>query len=381
MNRRFLRLCLVLPILLGAIQCSQKPRLELPAREVIQADADNVTDPTEIVVLAADVLQMNALVKEAGGVGYSVLRARPLTSLGMVMSVLRIPQGRSGEAAIDELEGLLPGVTAGVNHAYPTGSLQSGRRGRLYANTLLGWPSEGCVPRQPIGIIDAAGPGIVPPARFRSFTATPGSDAQHGAFVAALLTQQGRLDAPDLYVANVIGESRRGRSEASVDAIVAALDWLQSEGVRLVNVSLAGPYNKILDLASTRASQRGMVIVAAAGNDGAASPPRYPAAFSKVIAVTAVDANMAPYAQAVVGPHIDIAAPGVDLFVGGRYVSGSSFAAPFVTAFLASADPSGMTADRARGMLRAGVTDLGAPGKDPVFGDGLLSLQDRCAGG
>ncbi len=378
MTTSLIRLAAGLLIVLVLAQCSPQRSLELPPAAMIRADAGVVTDASEIVVLAQTRAQMDELVAAAAGQGYALRRTRVLTSLGLVMSVMTIPAGQGGAAAIAELEALVPGVIAGVNHAYVTANTAA-IAGRLYADALLGWPPGGCRARQPIGVIDAAAPGLVPAPRFRSFTPAPSTEPRHGAQVVALLTRQGRLEAPDLYVANVIGQSARGRSEASVDAMVAALSWLHAEGVRLVNVSLAGPYNKILDHASARASQRGMVIVAAAGNDGAASPPRYPAAFSRVIAVTAVDANKALYRRAVTGPHIDIAAPGVDLFVGGRYVTGSSFAAPFVTAYLAAAGPRGMTAEAARALLRSTAADLGAPGRDPAFGEGLLNLGQRCA--
>ena len=96
---------------------------------------------------------------------------------------------------------------------------------------------------------------------------------------------------------------------AGVDDIVRAVDWLHSQGVRVVNISLAGPYNKILDRGLEAAAERGMVIVAAAGNEGAGAPPRYPAAFDYVIAVTAVDADLRVYRRAGAGDHIDFAAP------------------------------------------------------------------------
>jgi subtilisin family serine protease len=188
------------------------------------------------------------------------------------------------------------------------------------------------------------------------------------------------LTAPRLYVAAVVGKLAAGDAAAGVDAMVRAIGWLGASNVRLVNVSLAGPYNKILDLAVQRAAARGMLFVAATGNEGAASPPRYPAAFRDVIAVTAVDAARRLYRNAVQGSHVDVAAPGVDIFipVDNGYKSGTSYAAPYVTAYFAARAGALPKAVDARKILARHVQDLGAPGRDSAFGMGLLDASDAC---
>jgi subtilisin family serine protease len=171
---------------------------------------------------------------------------------------------------------------------------------------------------------------------------------------------------------------------AGVDDIVRAVEWLHASGIRLVNVSLAGPYNKILDRGLRAAADRGMVIVAAAGNDGFSAPPRYPAAFDFAIAVTAVDAGLDAYERAPRGDYIDFAAPGVDVFVpvggGGRYMSGTSIAAPFVTAVVAvGAGEGGLgSAESVRADLARRSIDLGAAGPDDTFGAGLATAPASC---
>ena len=182
----------------------------------------------------------------------------------------------------------------------------------------------------------------------------------------------------------VVGGVSNSEPAAGVDAIMRAINWLHGSGVRLVNVSLAGPYNKILDRGLAAAAGRGMVIVAAVGNDGPDAPPRYPAAFDFVIAVTAVDADLHPYARAPRGSYVDFAAPGVDVFVPfggtGRYVTGTSIAAPFVTALIASnpdaARLGSVTTVRA-GLAREAM-DLGAVGNDDTFGAGLARAPQSC---
>ncbi|MEM7507102.1 MAG: S8 family serine peptidase [Pseudomonadota bacterium] len=355
--------------------------LEPPPQAQIAADLDKVTDPREIVVIADSAGELSTLIALATPRGYRELDGQELETLGLAMGVLQIPEGRGGMQAIEELEGLRPGILAGLNHAFGSGD-QAGIRGpRLYADRLMDWPAQGCAAHHSIGIIDAVqGPEVLglPNTRYRNFARRGITDDPHGFLVARLLNDASRISGASLFAANVVGRTRLGGSEASADALVAAIGWLHSQGVRLINISLAGPYNKILDRAISRAAERGTLIVAAVGNDGASSPPRYPSAFSSVIAVTAVDANGARYRQSVAGQHVDIAAPGVDIFVAGKYVSGSSFAVPFVTGFIATLDRELPSANEARRILAEQARDLGAEGRDPVFGHGLLSLNQRC---
>ena len=159
-------------------------------------------------------------------------------------------------------------------------------------------------------------------------------------------------------------------------------------GARIVNVSVAGPDNAVLDAAGAAASARGAIFVAAAGNDGPAARPLYPAAYDWTIAVTAVDGRSEAYRRANRGPYIDLAAPGVGLPMSDRngrtrLRSGTSFAAPFVTAALASyghrlaAASDGDTLSALAGIAR----DLGQPGRDDVFGWGLPEIGRLCDSG
>ena len=81
-------------------------------------------------------------------------------------------------------------------------------------------------------------------------------------------------------------------------------------------------------------------MIAAAGNDGPRAEPAYPAAYDSVIAVTAVDRSGTIYRRAIRGAHVDLAAQGVEVWTaasvkGARWKTGTSFAAPYVTAAVA----------------------------------------------
>ena len=106
-------------------------------------------------------------------------------------------------------------------------------------------------------------------------------------------------------------------------------------------MSLAGPKDAFLGKTVREMSAEGVVFVAAAGNGGPAAAPSFPAAYDEVIAVTAVDRRLKSYVYATRGSHIDLAAPGVEIWAalpGGREgtLTGTSFAAPYVTAVIAA---------------------------------------------
>jgi len=166
--------------------------------------------------------------------------------------------------------------------------------------------------------------------------------------------------------------------------LVQALDWLASEGVSVINMSLAGPANDVLHRAIEFALDEGIVLVAAAGNNGPASDPRFPAAYPGVIAVTAIDQNNRAYLRAVRGDHLDFSAPGVNVRVadiGGapsfRMASGTSFAAPFVAALVLHYRSKFPDTDFEALLqtMSTDVIDLGIPGHDPIYGWGMAGAS------
>jgi subtilisin family serine protease len=149
----------------------------------------------------------------------------------------------------------------------------------------------------------------------------------------------------------------------------------------VINVSLVGPANAVLERVVARMVARGHLIVAAVGNDGPAAPPLYPAAYDGVIAVTGVDRRGRVLLEAGRGPFIDFAALGADLeaatLTSARApVRGTSFAAPAVAATLAlrTAKLDRAEAEAAVASLAAAAVDLGAKGRDPVYGYGWVKV-------
>jgi len=144
-------------------------------------------------------------------------------------------------------------------------------------------------------------------------------------------------------------------------------------------MSFAGPSDPALGRILAAARQKGVVLVAAAGNAGPKSSPLWPAADPNVIAVTATDYDDRLFAMANRGSHVAIAAPGVDILVaapgdGYKMESGTSFAAAFVSGVAAlvlerkpQAGP-----DAVKKVLLSTARDLGPKGRDDQFGAGLM---------
>jgi subtilisin family serine protease len=122
--------------------------------------------------------------------------------------------------------------------------------------------------------------------------------------------------------------------------IVKAIDWAVSHGARVINMSFAGPHDPALDGPIAEAYRKGVVLIAAAGNDGPKSAPLYPAADPHVIAVTATDADDEVFEHANRGTYVAVAAPGVDVVAlapdrSVTPVTGTSIAAAHVSGVVA----------------------------------------------
>ena len=360
------------------------------------ADPESIVSE-EILVVSNSLAEAIALAQTLAPRGLAVQRRQTLGFLGnQVLSTFRLPEGRSVADVLGELRRDLPQVFSGPNTLFRT----SGETPRRYARKLIAWPNRtgGCGKGLHIGVIDT-GLDTQHPAFLRSQltqrsflpAGVAPATTDHGTAVASLLVGtsedagfRGLLPAASLTMAAVFHRTSKGTDLATSERIILALDWLGTQGLRLINLSLAGPEDQVLELVLTRASDAGLVLVAAAGNAGPDAPPSFPAIHPRVITATAVDANREVWEEANRGDYIDFAAPGVDVWSAraggdGRYRTGTSFAVPYVLAALAAKyaeRPNAKSADLAE-QLRASVKDLGAEGKDPVFGWGLIQ-QSSC---
>ena len=168
-------------------------------------------------------------------------------------------------------------------------------------------------------------------------------------------------------------------AQTTTEHILAGIDWAIANGARVINMSFAGPYDPLLSHALKKAHDKGIVLVAAAGNAGPQSPPLYPAADENVIAVTAVDENDKLLPQANQGPQVALAAPGVNVLEpapAGSYgfTTGTSVAAAHVSgvaALIIEREP-GIEVAALEELLYSTARDLGPKGRDNQFGYGLV---------
>jgi len=202
----------------------------------------------------------------------------------------------------------------------------------------------------------------------------------HGTGIAGAIVSHARLmgsaPAARILAIRAFGAAPNG-AESTSFVVLKGLDYAAAHGAQIVNMSFAGPKDALIERGIAAAAAKGIVMVAASGNAGPKSPPLYPAANAKVIAVSATDAQDRLFAASNRGSHIALSAPGVDIFLpapDGKYqmTSGTSFSAAYISgvaALMLERNPA-LKPDEVRAILMKTARDLGAPGRDDLFGAG-----------
>jgi hypothetical protein len=305
-------------------------------------------DERGLPIVAGQVLAVSPTAESlavAQRLNFRILRHDQLGALGLSSTVLGAPGGMDAVQALSALREADPAGTYDYANIYnPTGGPSVGAQsaGGNNASDLLTPPTA----TQPlrIGMIDG---GVEPHHSALStnriiaqnFAGSGDAPASaHGTAIASLLAGMDRdfsgyAPGATVYAADVFGGEPNGGSAAE---IALALNWLAANNVAVVNISLAGPPNALLGAAVRAFVGNGHVLVAAAGNDGPAAPPNYPAAYAGVIGVTAIDtahhlaldANRSAARFAALGVNVRAAA----LPSGYGTASGTSYASPLVAA-------------------------------------------------
>jgi hypothetical protein len=212
----------------------------------------------------------------------------------------------------------------------------------------------------------------------------------HGTGVLALLAGRPDSDTPGLipeakfFVANVFFADGNGETITDTVSLLKSLEWMNASQARVINMSFSGPEDELVQVRLKAMRARGFVFTAAAGNEGPAALPTYPAAYPEVIAVTAVTKDKRIYPSANRGLYIDLAAPGVGIWtampeIRNGYRTGTSFAAPFATAVLALQSPDLMYAPKDELLDHVNIVRLGSKALDPIYGRGLLQAPSECS--
>jgi len=354
---------------------------------------DEPVDPTpaegdrEILIMAEQALEADILA-ELQARGAAVLRNNDLASFG---EVLIVAASADPQTLIDNLRNLFPQADVDFND-----DLNAAQTPRLYARDVVKWPAgSGCTAlaaNVPIGLLD--GEIVASHAAFigrsfvsKNFLEGRTADRQHATAIASILVGTnpdqgygGLLHSAPVFSAVVLRRTPDDQLLASAEATLRGLDWLLSEDVRLINVSLATPVaNRVLIRGFDISLTHGALVFAAAGNAGPEAPPSYPAKIDGVFAITATDVRSRVFNNANQGDFIDFAAPGVDIWTAspdgsGSYRTGTSYAVPYAVgiAALYLGLNSNLSASVLSRSFAANVADLGPNGADSVFGAGLL---------
>ncbi|MEM7409433.1 MAG: S8 family serine peptidase [Myxococcota bacterium] len=161
--------------------------------------------------------------------------------------------------------------------------------------------------------------------------------------------------------------------------LLRGLDVAREQRAQVLNLSLVGPHNPLLERATDRLDDLGAVVVAAAGNEGTGEP-RYPAAYASVVGVGALDAEGQRYAGSNHGLSAELWAPGTEILstVPGdafAFATGTSFAAAHVSGALAVLVGSGATPVEARRALFL-AAQAAVPAGGGVRGPSITALCD-----
>jgi hypothetical protein len=306
--------------------------------------------------------------------GLTIVEQHALSTGNLSVARFAVPDAVTPEAVLADIKTAMPDASVDLNGI----SRIAGDTPRKLASL-----TRAPAPRTSGGMVGVIDTGIDPgfgnlPVSIvarRSFTGDASASDPHGTLIASIVAAHGSR----LMSANVFAPDTAGRPAASADAIARAIDWLVVQRVPVINLSFSGPPNAVVARELIAAQNKGVIIVAAAGNDGPAAPPDYPAAYNAVVAVTATDKLRNIYRYANRGGYIMFAARGVDVETHQQppaqpSVSGTSYAAPIVSSAIAEylITPDAKMAQAALAALRAHARDLGAPGRDAIYGYGLI---------
>lgn len=352
--------------------------------EKIEVDESRIQKGQWLVMAAPEVFDqlaaegyLFATVTELPGMGLRLAEVAAPSSF----DISRVRQGVVDVVGSDKAE-------VDLNHIYTAGDQvnEQGEQG-VSPRAAVSFPADMDELPLRIGMIDSSvdleHPSLAKSRiQSRSFASEGATlPSFHGTAIASIIAADsadfvGIAPKSEVYAAAVFEQDPRRGEIASTVSLVRALDWLISSGVDVVNISLAGPPNRLLEAALQRAAERDVMILAAAGNGGPVAQPMYPAAYSTVVAVTAVDTDGRVFRLANRGEYLDISAPGVRMRharAGGGYAasSGTSFAVPFATTAVARLRTLQPGSD-VLAMLYGSAEDLGPPGRDSIYGYGLL---------
>ena len=376
------------------------PGLERRVVDIPPATETRLIQDEVVVQIAANPDQLQAAVRR---LGLTIIETQNLPNAGSIVVRLRITNGRTPAQAIGSLRNVGMAAIAQPNYIYalqeqaaapaPAAQGEAGPQGDA-AQYILEKLKMLDVHRMvrganiPIAVIDSeidfTHPDLVGVVaqRFSAVGGAPEKPHPHGTGMAGAMAARHRIlgTAPAARLLAVHAfSSNAAKAESTTFNILKGIDWAVGQGARVINMSFAGPADPSLQRSLKLAYDKGIVLVAAAGNAGAKSPPLFPGADPLVIAVTATDVDDKLFTGANRGKYISVAAPGVDILVPApenayQLTTGTSVAAAEVSgivALLLERNPKLTPADIRR-ILTASARRLGPGERDDNFGAGLI---------
>jgi serine protease len=254
---------------------------------------------------------------------------------------------------------------------------------------------------------DLAGTSFVPGYDFVEGDSHPNDTNGHGTHIAGTIAQ---MTDNNLGVAGIAHQAKimpvkvlDQNGAGTYAAVAQGISWAVDHGAQIINLSLGGSYpSQFLEEAVRYAAERGVLVIAAAGNEGT-SGIAYPAAYdNEVLAIGAVRFDKQRSYYSNYGTSLDLVAPGGDLnvdqngdgygdgilqqtvdtysrrFFGQNFsyyfYQGTSMATAHVSGVAALIMASGITsADLTKTTLIQTAEDLGDPGRDDYYGYGLVN--------
>ncbi|MFN3913123.1 S8 family serine peptidase [Hyphomonas sp.] len=321
----------------------------------------------ELVVLLTNDTELSRI----AGMGFDVIETRKMRRDDGLVARIGFPADMGAREALDRLRANIPDAPSAYNHVYKAS-------GETPASGLRPKPAApfSSAPAGLVAVIDGFSGGTVLSHDVKPFVRHR-AEIPHGDNVVSVLVNDlvalGYASPERLLAADVVEQVPGAAPAASIIGLIDALDWASAEGAQVINISLTGPANPVLETVVNEIARDGALIIAAVGNSGPATKPGFPAAYDSVMGITAVDSSGAPYIYAARGAQVELSAEAVAIApgAGGEKLSGTSFAAPRISA-LAATLMRGQSAGDVRAGLRLLAADLGAPGRDDVFGYGAV---------
>ncbi len=368
-----------LTIKLGGKKKPKGPPPEAPL-EMRDADIPEII-PDEVIYITNG--QLGSAERIARAARVSLIETTALDEARLTMVVARLSPSDTPAAAQTRLEKQSGVLWAQPNHQYQLLGKAMPKRFALH-----GIPEKQPSVSGKIVMIDAPIDlahdnlkGASVNQRVFGVMATP---AFHGTAVAALLVgtgpYPGTAQGATLTSLAAFGPAAAGANLSRTSYLAKAMNEASRLRPDVLNLSFGGPPDRLIAVMLDVIHKNGVCVSAAAGNGGPSGHILFPATHPASLAVTAVDENLRGYAYASQGPRVDVSGVGVGLNAavpgGRRAVSGTSFATAVISGALLRmpACNGGRNPDAMKAQVAERALDLGAKGRDPVFGVGLFRL-------